>query len=440
MVSLGVDVGTTTTHHALWRLEPIGTQWGPARLLAESPILETPWKEGDLDVETLVRWHREALTKSVAAFGAPDLGAALLTGESARSPSAPRALEALGGLCGGLVGSLAGGRIESLLAGRASGAEADARERLRRTACLDIGGGTANAAIFHPDGSHRLANLRIGGRMVRMDGGGEVLDATGVAIRIAQEVGIPSLIGRILSEGEREALCRRAADLCLQALDGNAPDWIWDVPWDRNPDGWDLLILCGGIGECARNPPSDPLAWGDLGPQLAKAFLEAVPAQRMRYPVGPAIRATVTGVASRLVRLSGNTVWDGRGGMPVRDLPVLDLDLRRFPSQGFPMRIVDDSPSVAWSILLPESLDWKLLRSIAGLLAHASSFDPLVVLVESDLALALGQALRLEAPDRKVLVLDRVQANEGDFLDVGPTLENGSIAVSLRSLDWSITT
>jgi ethanolamine utilization protein EutA len=440
LISLGLDVGTTTTHQALWRLEPVGTGWGRPRLVAESPIRETPWIGGDLDVETLVRWHGDMLTESVLHAAPPDLGAALLTGEAARSPNARSALEALGRLCGGLVGTLAGARIESLLAGRASGAEHDALSRLRRTACLDIGGGTANAAIFHPDGSHRLANLLVGGRMVRMDRLGKILSATTVATRIARTQGIALDIGRILSERERQALCRRAADLCLQALDGNAPRWIWDVPWDSPPDGWDLLFLCGGIGECARNPPADRLAWGDLGPDLARAFLDAVPAARLRHPEGQAIRTTVSGVASRLVRLSGNTIWDGREGMPVRDLPVAELDLRQFPSH-VPTGLAGNRPTgIAWSVRLPCDLDWKRLRAIAAFLIGFPAPDPLVVLVKGDFALALGQALHLEAPERKCLVLDRVHAMDGDFLDVGPTLDTGSIAVSLRSLDWPIET
>lgn len=436
MISLGVDVGTTTTHHALWRMEPLGSDWGPARLLAESPVRETPWNDGDLDVETLVRWHRETLAESIALCGTPDLGAALLTGEAARSDAAPRVLEKLGELCGGLVGSLAGGRIESLLAGRASGAERDAAKRLRHSACLDIGGGTANAAIFRPDGSHALSNLRIGGRMVRMDPAGEVLSSTSVADRMASELGIPLERGRRMSPRERKALCARAADICLGALDGSAPDWAWDVPWDERPGGWEVLHLCGGVGECARTPPADPLRWGDLGPDLARAFLERVPSDRLRFPNGSAIRTTVTGVASRLVRLSGSTIWDGRGGIPVRDMPVMELDLRQFPSQR--PRVPDGHPGTrdAWSIRLPESLDWKRMRSIAEHIAELSSLDPLVALVRSDHARALGQALRLEAPGRKALVLDRLEAREGDFLDVGPALDNGSVAVSLRTLNW----
>ena len=438
MVSLGVDVGTTTTHHALWRMEPLGTGWGPARLLVESPVHETPWKDGDLDVDALVRWHRETLMESVSIFGAPDLGAALLTGEAAGSPAARRALEGLGGLCGGLVGSLAGGRIESLLAGRASGAQADSIARLRRTACLDIGGGTANAAVFHPDGSHRLAALRIGGRMVRLNPSGAIRSTTPVARRLAAELGIPLDVGRILPPRERETLVRSAADLCLGALDGNAPEWIWDAPWDSPPDGWDLLYLCGGVGECARIPPADPLAWGDLGPELARAFLEAVPPARLRFPHGPAIRTTVTGVASRLVRLSGGSIWDGRGGTAVRDLPVAKLDFLQFPSE----RPQDGNlgARIAWHLLLPEHLDWKLLRSMAAFLARSSPDDPLVLLTETDHARALGQALRLEAPTRRTLVLDLVHADDGDFLDVGPALESGAVALSLRSLDWPITT
>jgi ethanolamine utilization protein EutA (predicted chaperonin) len=42
----------------------------------------------------------------------------------------------------------------------------------------------------------------------------------------------------------------------------------------------------------------------------------------------------------------------------------------------------------------------------------------------------------MESADRPALVLDRLEAREGDLLDVGPALENGTVAVTIRSLVW----
>jgi ethanolamine utilization protein EutA len=439
MVSLGLDVGTTTTHQALWRLDPLGEGWGPARLLAESPIWPTPWREGDrIDVEALVRLHGDWLADVLRRTGVVGMGAALITGDAARSPDAHRILDELGTLCGGLVGSLAGGRMESLLAGRASGAQRDARSRLRRSACLDVGGGTANAAIFHPDGSSRAANLRIGGRMVRLDAQERIISRTDVAARVGASVGFDLRPGSVLGALERMALCDAAVSLCLGALEGNAPDWVFESPWDRLPvEAWDVLYLCGGVGEVARRPPASPLLWGDIGPDLGAAFVRAVPPERLRVPATAAIRTTVSGVASCLHRLSGSTVWDQRGDEAVRGFAVRELDLRTAP-----IGPCADAPApetrgdFAWSIRMPEIVDWAGLRSLARLLWAATTGRALVALVDRDLGRALGRALRMESADRPALVLDRLEAREGDLLDVGPALENGTVAVTIRSLVW----
>lgn len=439
MVSLGLDVGTTTTHQALWRLDPLGEGWGPAQLLVESPIWPTPWMDGErIDVHGLVRLHRDWLSLAVRRTGAPGLGAALVTGDAARSPDAQAVLDGLGTLCGGLVGSLVGGRMESLLAGRASGAQKDARTRLRRSACLDVGGGTANAAIFQPDGSSLACNLLIGGRMVRLGPGGMILSCTEVASRLGAGVGLELRPGTVLDAVARKSLCEAAVRLCLDALEGRAPQWAFESPWDRPPSGaWDVLYLCGGVGEAARRPPASPLFWGDIGPDLGAAFLRALPPQRLRVPATAAIRTTVSGVASCLHRLSGSTVWDKRGGEPVRDRLVRELDLRSGSPRSWGDALARETQGdAAWSIRMPEIVDWDGLRRLASGLWAASTGRPLVVLLDRDLGMALGRALHMESANRPALVLDRLAAVDGDLLDVGPALENGSVAVTLRSLVW----
>ena len=85
---------------------------------------------------------------------------------------------------------------------------------------------------------------------------------------------------------------------------------------------------------------------------------------------------------------------------------------------------------------MPKTVKWGALRGLASRLGASFGGEPLVALVDRDLGRALGRALRMESAGRPALVLDRLEASEGDLLDVGPSMENGSVAVTIRSLVW----
>lgn len=446
MLTLAVDVGTTTTHCVVHRFDPGDPARGDGRfrprheLLFESQVHFTPRRpDGELDVPALVRLHRDELLAAGFPPGRLGMGAALVTGEAARCANAHEAVTALSGLCAALVSALAGGHAESRLSGRGSGAQGDSQERLRSVACLDIGGGTANLSRFACGRDAGFCNLRIGGRMVRFDASGQILSFTPVAARLSEAAGYRLALGVMLLPEARKAIAATAAELLLRALQGEAlPAWAFDTPWDRPaPVGFpDALYVAGGVGELFHHPEiADSRRFQDLGADLAAALARRLP-KTLAVPLPPqSLRATVVGVGEHALLLSGTTIHDGRASREaLRDLAIVEL-----PSEGELPTL--PAGAIAWFLRPPADCGFGLLERLAErilALEAGRKTSMFVAVLESDLGKAFSVALRLAAKrrglDSEILCLDCLDLSDAVLLDVGAPLPEGAMPVLARTL------
>ena len=444
MLTIGVDVGTTTTHFAVHRVDPgeppsRGGFFAPSRtLVAESPAWFTPWRgDGTLDGAALLDLHRDGLAAAGIEPSRIAAGAAIVTGEAARAGNSGEALSALSVICGSMVPVIAGGWTESVLAGKGSGALADSRDRLRTTAALDIGGGTSNIALFRSGEPAGACNLRLGGRMVRFDGRGRVVRRTEAASRLARIAGWECEPGVRPSPGQLEALAGEVARGMVRTLEGGVPDPGWtDVPWDRTPCGPpDALYVSGGVGELLHRPGSaDPGRFLDLGVEIARALSRELPAGLAVPLPTESVRATAVGIGEHALRIAGATVHDSRSTRgPILGARVVDAG-----PIGIPPAEVPPGP-VAWRLRWGPSTGFDaLLRSARALVAAAASRGDrdLLAVLEADLAKACSVAIRLAASEAGwrggVVCLDGLPLDDADFLDVGQAQEEGAIPVVLR--------
>ena len=445
MLLLGIDVGTTTTHFAVHRLDPgappsRGGSFAPAiSVAARGPVRFTPWDpRGNLDGPALREIHLRDLETTGIAIERIAAGAALVTGEAARAANARAALEALGAVCGSMVPVVAGGWTESVLAGKGSGALADSRDRLRNTAVLDVGGGTSNIALFRAGSAAGACNLRLGGRMVRFDAEGRVERRTGAAAFLARAAGWECEIGTLPAPGQVEALAREAALRMVGVLRGGEPGAEWtDVPWDRVPSILpDAVYVTGGVGELFHRPEgARPDEFRDLGPALARALREVLPTEWAVPLPTESVRATVTGIGEHSLRLAGATVHDARTVPgPLLHLKVRDADA------------LDPLPPgpLAWRVRCGPGAGLDVLRERAARVvevARARNDRDLVAVLDFDLAKAFSVALRLEARDRGwnggIVCLDGLPLDDVDLLDVGEAQEEGAIPVVARTLRFA---
>ncbi len=179
LLSVGIDVGTTTTQVVFSRLDLSNiartglisrVSITGRQILYQSPILFTPLLDQDtIDAEKLNAIVRGEY--SAAGMNPQDVatGAVIITGETAKKKNADAILQSLAGLAGDFIVSIAGPNVESLIAARGSGAARYSKEHYTTVTNVDIGGGSANAAVFRSGNPLGGAAMNYGGRILIID-------------------------------------------------------------------------------------------------------------------------------------------------------------------------------------------------------------------------------------------------------------------------------
>jgi ethanolamine utilization protein EutA len=469
LVSVGIDVGTTTTQFVFSRLGLADTA-APGQIprigitdktvLYQSPIVLTPLADREtVDAARLTELARREYAAAGLTPAQVETGAVIITGETAKKKNADEILRALAGLAGEFVVTVAGPHLESLIAGRGAGAALYSQQHFARVTNVDIGGGSANSALFNAGALAAAAAMNYGGRILEVD------QASG-RVRYVAEPGqvILNDLGLRLAAGDAaslEALRRftdRMADLTVELIEGTASPLaqrLYLTPPAPVSGRGSLLMFSGGIGHYFYTPlpinsVSDAARHDDVGPLLAES-LRRHPALQAYTTVRPAetMRATVLGASTQTVTLSGSTIWAEPGLLPLRNVPVvrprLGDDLKPAPIaaaiaeavQRWDVNIHSDYFAVALELNRP--LDYTALLQLAtGLCEFASALPagrPLLAIIERDYAQALGQTVKAMAPERPLLVIDQVGLAEGDYIDVGTPLMDGRVVpLSVKTL------
>ncbi|WP_372682740.1 ethanolamine ammonia-lyase reactivating factor EutA, partial [Desulfosarcina sp.] len=189
MLSVGIDVGTTTTQIVFSRLTLAGGAVGGSTPLARSPISlsrmagivdkEVVYRSGMhftplagpdvIDASALEQILRHEYRQAGILPEQVETGAVIITGETAKKRNADVILDALSALAGDFVVTVAGPHLESMISGKGSGAETFSREHFTTVTNVDIGGGSANSAIFRQGRMIGAAAMNYGGRILELD-------------------------------------------------------------------------------------------------------------------------------------------------------------------------------------------------------------------------------------------------------------------------------
>ena len=437
LLSVGIDVGTTTTQLILSRLgvENRASSFtvpemviGNREILYRSPVYFTPLLGRELvDGERI----REIVAAEYSNAGIRreevDTGAVIITGETSRKENARAVLRALEGFAGDFVAATAGPDLESVLAARGAGAAAFSAETGKRVLHMDIGGGTSNLSLIEDGQNVETGCLNVGGRLLKYDEFGKITYVSPVLDGICQ-----LKLGDLLTEAQAEAV----ADQLVQALEMAAGlrrktelmEMLWTREtglWTPPSDGRDFVLsFSGGVADCIEKPRNWK-EFGDIGPILGQKIRES----RLcggAYRLGSeTIRATVIGAGSHSVQLSGSTVFHRNVDFPLKNRPVVCLTEEEQETEENALAAVitqrlgrQDEDGV---LFLPgiSSPGYERLRLLSRAIVHGFGERPIAVAVEADVAKALGQLMALAAPERAVLCIDRVTLDEGSYLDVG---------------------
>ena len=432
LLSVGLDVGTTTTQMVVSRLtaENRASAFSVPRMeitgreiLYQSDIHFTPLIRDELiDGEGIRRIVEAEYKKAGITPDAVDTGAVIITGETSRKENAESVLHALSQYAGDFVVATAGPDLESVLAAKGAGAvEASEKGPVLH---FDIGGGTSNLALCVDGEVVATGCLNVGGRLLKFDPHGNI---TYVSPVLTASKAFP-LGGRWLSEGQTDEGYWETAQHLATILEMAAGlrDKTEDYYHFLTPGTTDLIppkgvtfSFSGGVADCIEKD-IPPYAYGDLGPLLGKAIKESRLCQ-YAYRLGShTIRATVIGAGSHSARLSGSTIFRQNVPLPIKNLPVCVLTEAEQNRDDLKAVIEGKLASLDTSgaLFLPGwvSPPYSQITALADILKEFS----VPVLLEADMAKALGNALALRLPkDTPILCIDGLSVPEGSYLDIG---------------------
>ena len=336
LLSVGIDIGTTTTQVIFSHLELVNRaavsqvpryEFIKREISWQSPVFFTPVdKQGGLKEAELKSLIFEQYQAAGIAPESVDSGAIIITGESAKTRNARPAVMTLSQSLGDFVVASAGPHLESVIAGHGAGAQTLSEQRLCRVLNIDIGGGTANYALFDAGKISGTACLNVGGRLLETDSQGRVVYAHKPGQMIVDECFGAGTDARSLTGAQLVQVTRRMAELIVEVIDGTLSPLAQALmqtgllPAGVTPE---IITLSGGVGECYRHQPADPFCFADIGPLLATALHDHPRLREMnvQFPA-QTVRATVIGAGAHTLSLSGSTIWLEGVQLPLRNLPV----------------------------------------------------------------------------------------------------------------------
>jgi len=460
--SVGIDVGTSTTQvifSALRVENTAGYASAPNAAITEKRVTyrgeshETPLLDATrIDADKLRILVENEFRRAGMAPGDVDTGAVIITGESARKENAAAVLASLSGFAGEFVVSTAGPDLEARMAGQGSGAGAQSRRRRCRVANLDIGGGTANIAIFDSGALAAVGCYDIGGRQLRFTPGGKLTYLSESAAKVAEAVGLRLHAGDTPNLADLRSLARAMAQLLEDSITPGAGGALLSGvrtagSSDLKPDKpVDFVSYSGGVADCVYRTGYERFAFGDFGVLLGEAVRAGADFTRVLTPA-ETIRATVIGAGLHSVRLSGSTVrCVDEGLFPLKNLPVFCpakdlLDNSSALAESFAwflkqndavnaVLFLEGDPSPGYIAL--KRLSESLARALDAALPPG---EPILVLAYYDIGKALGQMIASCVPARAVISLDGLRAGPNDFLDFGKPVMGGlAVPVAVKTL------
>ena len=459
VLSVGIDIGTSTTQLVFSSLtiENVASVAAIPRITVvdkkvvfRSDIHFTPLLSPTaIDAEGVRRIVEREYARAGVDRSAISAGAVIITGETARKENAETVLQSLSGLAGNFVVATAGSDLESILAGKGAGAGSFSKREHMAVANFDIGGGTTNVVLFREGDVVDTTCLDIGGRLVRLDPGTRVVEyvAPGIAA-LADAMGLPIAVGRAASVEDLTKLTDRMAEFFdeLMGLRERTPflERVLTTHDFRAPPQAKGVSFSGGVADCIDKVPEGGLfAYGDIGVLLGQSVARTQLCRTLtRVPAEETIRATVVGAGSHSMDISGSTIgFSDTSLFPLRNIPVLKLtqdDEKGGLSDALARKLrwyTDGNPTQPVGISFRgihspsfDQVQGYASQLIAGLSEYLEHQDLVIVIVENDMAKALGFALgnRLGAL-KKLVCIDGVSVDNGDYIDMGSPLAKGRV-------------
>lgn len=461
LTSVGVDIGSSTSHLLFSRLEleRADNRYVTVNrdVLYESEILLTPYR-GATAIDNGILG--EFVERQYAAAGltrdAVDTGALILTGVALLRENARAIAELFASEAGRFVAVSAGDNLEATMAAHGSGALAMS-ERHGAVMNVDIGGGTTKVVICREGRAAELMAIDVGARLVATDRDGIITRLEPAALEIATRLGIPLDLGRSVSETGLRRLAAYMVDHLLgEIAPGSATrdSHLLRTEPLQDRTGIAAVTFSGGVSEFIYGRAQS--TFGDLGPLLADELRSRQDELRAAIvETAGGIRATVIGASQYTIQVSGSTIFLAPlDVVPVRNVPVV---MPKFPwhAGDFSSSAVSDairealrrfdlleaSGPVALATEWEGSATYKRINAfctgaVEAMRSHVDNGHPLILVFDSDIGGLLGLHLREELRlDLPIISIDGVELREFDYIDIGSLISSsGAVPVVIKSL------
>ncbi len=469
MISVGIDIGTSTTKMVISRFllkNTAGVSRVPTiqivgkEIMYQSPIFRTPLRSRtEIDMAKI---EKLVGTQYQIAGISPDLvqtGAAIITGEAATKSNAEEVINHLSSRGGDFLVATAGPDLEGIIAAKGSGLYDASRQSDKVFANIDIGGGTANIAVYQYGKLLGTCTLHIGGKLIEFEHGAinyvsDQIKPTfeQIGIDIQERMTIPHADLKRVTDHLAAVLSRVLANQIKNEdepfLLGHKPNWRKKI---------DVISFSGGVAECMYHyeKHTTTATYDDIGMTLAKSILDNRDLTEYEWKKpNVTVRATVIGAGTQTTEISGATIRVESTFLPIRNLPVHRIEFPGSFSNTLPyisyafregVQLYDpfhEGQNFAIYLADIPLLHFREIQQLVEALIEGNSYkknptQPLVVVLERDLARALGQSLQVKYPRQPCICIDQIKVEHGDYVDIGKQLHSGVVPVVMKTLAFS---
>lgn len=466
LLTVGIDLGTSTTQLVLSELtvENFASAFTVPRIsisdkkvIYRSDIIFTPLlNQSEIDAEPIKAFVAEQYRQAGIHKQDIQMGAVIITGETARKSNANNVLRALSGYAGDFVVATAGPDLESIIAGKGAGAQTYSETKRKPVVNLDIGGGTTNLAVFKDGEVIDTACFDIGGRLIKLD---QQQKITYIAPKIQEIINKKGLTLHLGDQATEQNLLPIISELVAVlensvGLGTQSPFYqllVTNHPL-RKGEELPIVTFSGGVADCLNTTSTNLFKYGDIGLLLGKYLRKSlIFSEKEVLESAETIRATVVGAGSHTAEISGSTIAYREQILPVKNIPILKLaqedetltvtELGQRIQEKLNWHRIEETPQIALAIRGMSNPTFADIQRygqgiVEGLASLVAEQIPIIVMVDEDMAKALGHALSAHLPkDYPFICLDSVKVENGDYVDIGlPVAEGAVLPVIVKTL------
>lgn len=466
LLTVGIDLGTSTPQLVLSELtvENFASAFTVPRIsisdkkvIYRSDIIFTPLlNQSEIDAEPIKAFVAEQYRQAGIHKQDIQMGAVIITGETARKSNANNVLRALSGYAGDFVVATAGPDLESIIAGKGAGAQTYSETKRKPVVNLDIGGGTTNLAVFKDGEVIDTACFDIGGRLIKLDQQQKITYIAPKIQEIINKKGLTLHLGDQATEQNLLPIISELVAVLENSIGLGTQSPFYQLLVTNHPlrKGEELPIVTfsGGVADCLNTTSTNLFKYGDIGLLLGKYLRKSlIFSEKEVLESAETIRATVVGAGSHTAEISGSTIAYREQILPVKNIPILKLaqedetltvtELGQRIQEKLNWHRIEETPQIALAIRGMSNPTFADIQRygqgiVEGLASLVAEQIPIIVMVDEDMAKALGHALSAHLPkDYPFICLDSVKVENGDYVDIGlPVAEGAVLPVIVKTL------